>query len=126
MKTSEDDPDFYLASVESHGFEIPRRAWRIKRMRSEHRDDLLVIQVDPPLDSWKLGLEQRNLTVLVVATRHEGDSLFPINRWPADVHIAEPLVSNLELREMLLPSEIRSIAWGELYRTEQAAVEKRP
>jgi hypothetical protein len=130
VKATENEPDFYLASGESHGFEVPRREWRVRRIRSEHRNDLLAIRIEPPLNlkpPLKLtgaSSEQRKLSVLVVATRHKGASLFPIDSWPVFVHIAEPLVRNVESREVLRSSEIKSIAWGELYRTEQDAREK--
>lgn len=115
------DPDFYLASTEGYGLDEPRRCWRIKRLATAGRDDLLLIRIDPPLVGQKYCLGARDLDTVVVATRHRGASLFPIQKWPVYVHVARPVVDHPELRDSLLPEEFESIAWAELYRTEDDA-----
>jgi hypothetical protein len=114
------EPDFYLASAESHGFEEPRRAWRLKRLRSDSRDDLLLIRVEPPIRT-RSG---QDLETVIVATRHKESSLFPVDKWPVFIHVAEPLVAQSDLLEAVRSDEFRSIAWAELYRTEQEARDK--
>lgn len=42
----------------------------------------------------------------IVATRHRGSSLFPINEWPTFVHVARPLVEHPELRDHLNSDEL--------------------
>lgn len=114
------DPDFFLASTEGYGLDEPRRCWRIKRLAMEGRRDLLLIRIEPPLigQKYDLGVD---LDTVVVATRHREASLFPIQQWPVYVHVARPLVDHPELRDTLLPEELASIAWAELYRTEEDA-----
>ena len=114
-------PDFYLASPEGYGLKEPRCGWRVKRMSTEQRDDLLLIKVDPPLSGKKYGLETRDIDLLLVAPRHLGASLFPINEWPISVHVARPLIDHPELRDRLRQQEYVLIAWAELYRTEADA-----
>jgi hypothetical protein len=58
---------------------------------------------------------------VLVAVRHQGASLFPINEWPVFVHVARPLIDSPELREKLRDDELELIAWGALYRTEEDA-----
>jgi hypothetical protein len=107
------DPDFYLASAEGyHELEEPRRGWRIKRVRTANRDDLLLIRIDPPLIGQRYGLGDRDIDYVLVAPRASGQSLFPINNWPVFVHIARPLIDNPELRDNLHDDEFKSIAWG--------------
>lgn len=116
-----DSPDFFLASSEVYRLEEPRSCRRIKRMRSDSRDDLLLVRVEPPLVGQPYGLGGRDIDTVLVATRHEGDSLFPIGSWPVFVHVARLLIENPETREQIHDNECEAIAWAELYATEAAA-----
>lgn len=112
--------DFYMASSESYQMANPRRCEAIKRLRGEDRDDYLLIGIDPPLNGQVFGLGGRDLDQVVVATRHRGDSLFPINRWPVFVHVARLLVP-YEGQDVVGIDEMESFSWAELYPTEKAA-----
>ena len=114
-------PDFYLASTEGYEMEDPRRCWRIKRLATDNRDDLLLIKIEPPLIGQKYGLGDRDIDLVLIAPRHQGGSLFPINEWPLCVHVARLLIENHEDRDVLRGDEFESIAWAELYRTEEDA-----
>jgi hypothetical protein len=57
----------------------------------------------------------------IVPPKHIGSSLFPINKWPAFVYVARPLIENPELRDKLQDDEFELIAWAELYRNEDDA-----
>jgi len=114
-------PDFYLASTEGYDMDVPRRGWRVKRMSTPERDDLLLARIDPPLPGQEYGLGANYIDLVLLATRHKGTSLFPITEWPAFVHVARPLVNDVESRNSLLDSELQNIAWAELYRTEEDA-----
>jgi len=48
-------------------------------------------------------------------------TLFPVSEWPVFVHVARPLSVNPELRDTLREDEFETIAWAELYRTEEDA-----
>ncbi|MCH7480950.1 MAG: hypothetical protein IIC79_06100 [Chloroflexi bacterium] len=115
-------PDFYLASAEGYGFDEPRKCYRIMRVQSEMRDDYMLIRVDPPLTQRQHGLAGVELDTIVIATRHKGSSLFPILEWPVYVHIARLHTINPSERDIIHPNEIESIAWGELYLTEEDAL----
>ena len=109
-------PDFYLASTDSEVLEEPRRCWRIKRVATGHRDNLLMTRIDPPIPPLKYW-DNLSINLVLLATRHRGASLFPINEWPVYVHVARPLVDNPESRDRFLEGEFASMLWGELYRT---------
>jgi hypothetical protein len=119
-------PDFYLASTETSLFAEPRRCWRVKRLTTTTRRDLLLVKVDPPLRARDLGLDRaENLDLFVLATRFKDSSLFPITTWPVYVHVARVLVENIADRDTLKNGEYESIAWAELYRTVEDALLKR-
>ena len=112
--------EFYLASAEGYEMESPRRCKVVKRLRGEERLDYLLISIDPPLPGQAFGLGARDLDQVVVATRHRGESLFPIKRWPVFVHVARLLVP-YQGQNVVRDDEIESFAWAELYPTEEAA-----
>lgn len=112
--------DFYMASSEGYKMENPRRCRSIKRLSGEDRDDYLLIGIDPPLNGQVFGLGERDVDQVVVATRHRGETLFPIKRWPVFVHVARLLVP-YEGQDSVRNDEVESIAWAELYATEEAA-----
>jgi len=119
-----DNPGFFLVSGEGYRLEEPRSCKRIKRVRSDNRDDLLLVRVEPPLIGQPYGLGGRDIDTLLIATRHKGDSLFPIREWPVFVHVARLLIENPVEREQIHDNEFESIAWAELYATEAAAKRK--
>ena len=115
-------PDFYLSFTERREFEEPRRCWRVKRFPTRWRaDDLLLVRVDPPLIGQEYGLGSRDIDSVIVATRHKGYTLFPINEWPVYVHVARSLIEHPELREQIEPAELELIAWAALNRKEDQA-----
>ena len=117
------DPDFYLASADSYNLEIPRRVWQLKRMSGLGRDDLLLVRIDPPvIDGF--GSDAESIATVVLATRHEGGSLFPVTHWPVSVYVLRPTIDNVEDRHILQKGEFRNIAWAELYKTEEDAHKK--
>lgn len=117
-------PDFYLASSDvtpDSDLARPRRCWRLRRLATDTRDDLLLVRIAPPLPGQAFGLGDREIDQLLLAARHKGFSLFPISTWPVYVHVARPLVDDIEFRDKLNTRELHSFAWAELYPTEEAA-----
>ncbi len=116
-------PDFYLASSEGYGLETPRKAYRVARLKADYRDDLLLIRMDPPLPGGQYD-RQRDIDLAVVAVRHAGASLFPIVTWPVFVHVALPVGETPLPDRVLSEGDLVSVAWAELYPTEEAALKK--
>ncbi|MCC6672164.1 MAG: hypothetical protein IT458_13970 [Planctomycetes bacterium] len=109
-----------MASSEGYEMESPRRCRAIKRLSGEDRDDYLLIGIDPPLNGQFFGRGGRDIDQVVIATRHRGESLFPIRRWPVFIHVARLLVP-YEGQDVVRNDEVEPIAWAELYATEEAA-----
>jgi hypothetical protein len=119
--TETEKPDFYLSSHDIEPPLSPRRCYAIKRLRGKVRDDYLLIRIDPPLIGQPYGMGGRDIDQVIVATRHEGASLFPIRDWPVFVHVARPLIEHPEQRDHVAFYEMQNIIWGELYKTQQDA-----
>lgn len=117
-------PDFYLASTEGYGMEEPRKCKRLKRLTSESRDDLLLIEIDPPLVGQKYGLGANDINLVVVAPRHRENSLFPVKEWPVAVHVARLLIEDPQERDIVQNTELETIGWAELYQTQASAQQK--
>ena len=117
------DPDFYLASADSYNLETLRRVWQIKRMSGLGRDDSLLVRIDPPIIDG-FGSDAESIDTVVLATRHEDSSLFPVAQWPVFVYVLRPTIDNMEDRDSVQKGEFRNIAWAELYKTEEDARKK--
>jgi hypothetical protein len=114
------DPDFFLASSEGYGLKEPRRSYRLRRIAGRSGDDYLLVRVDPPISGQRYGLGAENIDRVVLATRHEGESLFPISSWPVFVHVAR-LLREPKHGDTLTREDLEEIGWAELYETEEAA-----
>lgn len=119
--TDRGTPDFFLASTEGYGFDVPRACYRVRRVAGRApADDYLVVRIDPPLDGQSFGRGEHDLDKVVLATRHQGATLFPVSEWPTYVHVAR-LLGPAEKKDRLEAGDLDSIGWGELYRTEAEA-----
>ena len=101
--------------------EEPRRCWRLRRLRTDGRDDLLLVRINPPLIGQKYGLGDLDIDRVVLAPRHRGASLFPVSEWPIYVHVARLTIELPEGHDSLRDEELELIAWAELYRTTEEA-----
>jgi hypothetical protein len=115
-----DEPDFYLTSSEGYGLETPRACFRRASLAGRAVDGYLLVEVDPPLDGVHYGRPSENISLLVLATRHAGQSLFPISEWPLYVHVAMP-TRDISGTDTLNATDLEHVGWGELYRTKQDA-----
>lgn len=115
-----EQPDFFLASTEGYGLEAPCSCWAVKRVANEKRNDLLLARIHPPLAGQRYGGD-RDIEFVLIAPRHEGGSLFPINEWPLYVHVARPIVNDPIDHEVFRSDEYELLAWAELYPTEEEA-----
>ena len=108
-------PDFWLRSSEGYNLEDPRACYKERRLSGGHPDGYLVCEIDPPIIGPAYGLGAHDIDRVVFASRHGGVSLFPIGEWPAYVHVARLTVHLAEDEFALRPTDLRLIAWAELY-----------
>ena len=114
--TPSDSPSYYLASADDSGFAQPRSCWPIRILRSEHRTDLVLVRISPPLT-----FRGKLLNELVLASRHVGYSLLTITEWPVYVHVAVLLVPNCDQDQTLRTADLFNLAWAEIYPSEAEA-----
>ena len=116
-------PDFYFASREHEDLAQPRKGFRIRRIGIGSRNDGWVIRLDPPLRGVEYGGD-RDVQSIVVATRHQGASIWHATSWPIYVYVLVPTVDDWLSRDHLERREFENVAWAELYRTEDGARSK--
>jgi len=115
------DPDFYMSSTESYDLQEPRRCWKLHRVTTPNRDDFLLVSIDPPIIGQQFGLGDQDVYLVLLATRHKGETLFPVSQWPVFVHVVRPLVDEPLSCTHLENDQFESYAWAEIYLTEKDA-----
>lgn len=108
-------PDFWLRSSEGYNLEKARACYKERRLAGGHPDGYMVCEIDPPIIGQPYGLGARDIDRVVFASRHDGTSLFPIEEWPAYVHVARLTAHKAEHEFALKREDFRVIAWAELY-----------
>lgn len=111
---------FYLSSSEILGLEDPRICIPLRRLYGNLRKDYLLVKVDPPIPGTRYQLGNEDLAYLILATRHSGTSLFPIEDWPVFVHVARWLIQD-KGQLYVDPKDLDGFAWAELYKSEKEA-----
>lgn len=111
-------PDFYLFSTESKRLsDTYRECYKRKRLYGGHSDGYLLCDIDPLLIGQPYGLGAADINQLVIATKHKGNTLFPINQWPMPIYVMRPLIDNIESKDTITETDVALIAWAELYHT---------
>jgi hypothetical protein len=106
---------FLSAAGESLELAKPRECWEVKRMRDAVRTDYMLISMEPPYrDAQRIGY--RDVYKLVIATRFDGYSLYPI------YFVALPCLRVLGLRTKTLVRRwksglVRFAMWHGLFQT---------
>jgi len=105
--------DFYLSSTElREGYE-PRACIVLKRLRSELRDDLALVSVEPPLPG-SVYSSGGDLDQLVLASKHEGVSLFSHHGWPLSVYICTVKEGAAIQDDTLRSADLEIVDWGQV------------
>lgn len=75
-----------------------------------------LVRLDPAVIGQPWGAIG-DIEYFVLANRFKGEWLFPISDFPCFVHIARILANGVPESDLVDPSDLESVAWGELYRT---------
>lgn len=109
------NPDFYLSSSEGYNLSLPRKCYVVRKVESEYSKNLLLIDVEPPVDVSKYyGSHFSSLSRLLLAPRHRGDSLETLNDVPISVFVIV-VTENTQDFEFVKLQYQQVIAWGEIY-----------
>jgi hypothetical protein len=117
------EADFYLRLDEGEG--EPRACWYKGRLRDGHRDDWMLIAVEPPVIGQPFGLGGNDIYWLVLGTRWQGQTLFPVSEWPAHVYVLRLLSDSVLPQHEFDEHQTQLIHWGVLYRNYDDAIAKR-
>ncbi len=74
----------------------------------------LRVAVKPPIKGGQYSDSPADVECLILSAYFAGRSLFPISKWPFDVRVWVPLVSQPETRDRFQKDELYMIAFGEL------------
>jgi hypothetical protein len=108
-------PDFYLTTAgEYEPLSAPRACRQRDRFHDELRDDYMLVDIDPPLPGQRFGLGGSDVTSLVFASRHRGQTLFPVSEWPSHVYVARVVDNEIPSADELC---VQLIAWGAIFRS---------
>jgi len=103
----------HLASTELRDPYTPRECRIVRRLRSELRDDLALVEIEPPLPSNAYDTPE-DLGRVILAARHKGASIFPVTEWPLPVYICV-LKDRVEPKEDSINSaNLTILDWGEI------------
>lgn len=117
-------PDFYLSTAGEYGaLAAPRACWQKARLRDDTRDDYMLIDIQPALDGQRFGLGGKDITSLVLSSRHVGQTLFPPSEWPAFVYVARILDDAVFSSVSFTNEQVQLIAWGTVFRTPEEAAD---
>ena len=112
-------PDFFL----SVGREVtgdlatPRACWTRGRLRDQVRDDHMLVEIEPPLIGQTYGLGGREISSLIISSRYEGTTLFPVKEWPCHVYVARILDEGILKTLTFTRDQVEVIAWGMIFPT---------
>ena len=124
MVLRDNPPDFFLSAAgESRGdLARVRGCWKIARIKEKDgRDDYLLVKVEPVIIGQPYGLGSDDLSELLLSTRLNGHSLFPVKEWPCHVYITR-LLDHRGLENQAFDSgQVEMIGWGTIFRDEEEA-----
>jgi hypothetical protein len=112
-------PDFYLTSAgEAEAVARPRACYSGPFISDGRRNDLLMVDIDPPIDKMVFG---KPLARIVLASRLEGWTLRKPRNWPIPVYVARLRDTVPSDTRAVAPEDVQLIAWGQLFQTEAEA-----
>jgi hypothetical protein len=119
----EEAADFFLSCAgEYKPLTAPRACWTKARLRNEIRDDYMLIEIKPPLIGQPFGHADKDITQLIISTRFQGDTLYPISQWPLSVYVSRILDETILRRLSFKKNQVELIAWGMIFKTLEAAM----
>jgi hypothetical protein len=69
------------------------------------------------LSGQEFGLTNKNITQLIICTRYQGYTLYPMTEWPSFVYVARILDETVLQTLSLENQQVEMIAWAAIFRT---------
>ncbi len=115
---------YYLSSLDSSRFEPVRECKFVGQTALENGRVCAIATLNPPVNGQDFDVGA-DIDTVVLAPRHAGATLFPVNEFPCFVHIARPLRGGVRDLQRLTVQDVEVIGWGELYRSRSDAESRR-
>lgn len=109
---------FYLESTELAQPYSPRQCRILKRISSNLRDDLAVIEVIPPIP-YNVYNTNNELSTLIIGTRFEQTTIFPVTEWPLYVYICVLREYPNTIPDMIDANSLIILDWGVIYQAKE-------
>lgn len=115
-------PEFFLSAAgEYEPLAAPRACWQRTRLRDDIRDDHMLVQIEPVLSGQCFGLLETDIQYLIISSRHQGETLYPVSEWPSFVYVARILDDTVFKTRVFTNRQVELIAWGTLFRVREEA-----
>jgi len=75
----------------------------------------MLIAIEPTILGQQYGLGDRNITELIISTRHQGFSLFPVSHWPCDIYVARILDDTIVQTRVFGRDQVELIGWATIF-----------
>jgi hypothetical protein len=111
----------YLSSLESYRFEPVRECRLLDTLTFDTGKVAVRASLQPPVIGQ--DFDRDDIDTVVLAARHEGVSVAPIDEFPCFAFIAIPRTAGLTISSPVRSDDLQIIGWGELYRTREDATD---
>jgi hypothetical protein len=101
----------YLSSLESMRFKPVRECKLIHPLSFDTGKQCALMKIGPPAIGQDFN-EGNDIEMVLLANRHEGETLFPIKEFPCFVFICRPLIEGIERHVTVSKDEVEIIGWG--------------
>ena len=106
-------PNFFLKATEINEVTAIRCCWVKGKLVGEVRSDCVWVEVDPPVTGMSGAMG--DVRDLILATRHAGASLEPINESPVYVYVYRAVTRQIFADGTFKKDDVVQLAWGEVY-----------
>lgn len=111
---------FLLTSVERREPYEPRTCRIVRRLKNEVRDDLALVEISPPLPANVFDT-RRDLDHLILASKREGHTLFPVSEWPHYVYVCGRMDGEIPQGDTISSDGLMILDWGVIVPTKKNA-----
>jgi hypothetical protein len=81
----------------------------------------MLVEVEPMLIGQPFGLGDRDISRLILSTRHRGYTLYPVTEWPAHVYVTRILDDTVLQTLSFTKEQVELIAWAMIFRSFEEA-----
>ncbi|BCJ37005.1 hypothetical protein Athai_45080 [Actinocatenispora thailandica] len=114
------DYTYYLSSLDSVRFEPVRECVFERMLVFDTGKEAVEARLSPTVIGQDFG-HGSDLAKVILSARHEGVSIYSIEKFPCFVFIAIPRAGSHAPQSPIRADELQVIGWGELYRTKEDA-----